>query len=107
MKQIAEKRKDIAFYIKLLPLVKIHPKAYKKSKAIACEKSMKMLEDAFQKKALPEPACETDTIDKNMELAQRLGITGTPAVILPDGRVLRGALKADQLMQYVDEAGTQ
>ncbi len=103
MKKVVEKRKDIVFLIKMFPLTKIHPEAYEKSKAIVCEKSLKLLEDAFNKKALPKPKCETDIIDKNIELAKQLGITGTPASILPDGRVLSGAVKADILIKKIDE----
>ncbi|TAL25263.1 MAG: hypothetical protein EPN94_05540, partial [Nitrospirae bacterium] len=33
LKKVAEQRKDIAFYIKLLPLIKLHPDAYWKSKS--------------------------------------------------------------------------
>ncbi len=103
MKQVTEKRTDIAFFIKLFPLTKIHPDAYKKSKAIMCNRSLKMLEDAFDKKPIPEPKCDTDIIDKNIQLAKRLGISGTPSIILPDGRVFGGALKAETIINYIDE----
>ena len=50
MKKVVRERKDIAFYIKMFPL-KIHPGAYDKAKTIVCEKSLKLLEDAYQKTA--------------------------------------------------------
>ncbi len=101
MKKILEKRNDIVFYIKMFPLVKIHPNAYKKSKTIVCKKSLKLLEDAFEKKKIPEPTCKTNAIDENMKLAEKLGITGTPSIILPDGRVFSGAYKADDLLKMI------
>lgn len=104
IKKVVEKRKGIAFYIKLFPLTKLHPDAYWKSKSIICEKSLKVLEDNFEKKAIPKPACETDVIDKNIKLATRLGITGTPTSILPDGSVLTGSLQADKLIELIDSA---
>ncbi|MDP2279584.1 MAG: DsbC family protein, partial [Nitrospirota bacterium] len=73
IKNVVEKRKDIAFYIKLFPLTKLHPDAYWKSKSIICEKSLKLLEDNFEKKIIPKPSCETDVIDKNIKLAASLG----------------------------------
>ncbi len=107
MKQILENRNDIAFFIKMFPLTKIHPGAYKKSKAIVCEKSLKLLDDAFEKRILPEPTCDTNMIDENIKLAARLGITGAPTIILPDGRLIRGVVKADALVKKIDEINNQ
>jgi len=102
MKKVIEKRKDIAFYIKLFPLP-MHKDAYAKAKAIVCEKSLSLLEDAFERKTLPAPKCETSAIDDNISLAQKLGISGTPAIILPDGRLLPGYLEADALILQIEK----
>jgi thiol:disulfide interchange protein DsbC len=102
MKKVIEKRKDIAFYIKLFPLP-MHKDAYAKAKAIVCEKSLSLLEDAFEKKQLPAPKCETSAIDDNIKLAQKLGITGTPAIIMPDGRLIPGYLEADALIKQIEK----
>lgn len=103
MKQIIKDRKDIAFYIKLFPL-RIHPTAYEKSKAIVCAKSMKMLEDAFEGKSIPSPSCKGEAVDATIRLAERLGITGAPAIILPDGTVVPGFKDAQTLIRLIDEA---
>jgi hypothetical protein len=104
MKQILEDREDFVFFIKLLPL-KIHPAAYKKSKVIACEKSIRLLERAFDGKTIPsEPRCETTEVDDTIELAERLGITGTPTVVLPDGAVIGGFKQAIELVDLVVNA---
>lgn len=100
MKKVIAERKDIAFYIKMFPL-SIHPEASQKSKAIVCEKSLALLEDAFEKKALPKPSCETTAIEENIKLAERLGISGTPAMILSDGRVISGYKDAKGIMEMV------
>lgn len=102
MKKVLEKRKDIVFYLKLFPLVKLHPKAYEKSKAIVCEKSLALLEDNFAGKGLPEPKCNTTEVDENLKLRERLGITGTPAIILPDGGIVPGYKDADSLILMID-----
>ena len=103
MKQVIEKRKDIAFYIKLFPLP-MHKDAYGKAKAIACGNfSLALLDDAFEKKPLPEAKCETTVIDDIMKLAEKLGINGTPAIIFPDGRLVPGALDADAIIKAVDK----
>jgi thiol:disulfide interchange protein DsbC len=102
IKKVVEKRKDIVFFIKLFPL-KIHKDAYKKAKAIQCEKSLKLLEDAFAKKSIPDPKCETDIIDKNIKLASSLGITSTPTIVFEDGRIIIGTLKAIDLINLIDK----
>lgn len=101
MKKIIEMRKDIAFYIKLFPL-KIHKDAYSKSKTILCEKSLELLEENFQGKQIPEPKCEAKEIDENIKLASKLGISGTPTIIMPDGRVFQGFFPAEKLIGLID-----
>jgi thiol:disulfide interchange protein DsbC len=100
MKQVNNERKDIVFYIKLFPL-KNHPEAYQKSKSIVCEKSLALLEDAFEKKPIPKPKCETSAIDENIKLAEKLGIASVPSVILPDGRIFPGYRDARSLIQLI------
>lgn len=100
MKKVIAERKDIAFYIKLFPL-SIHPDAYEKSKTIVCEKSLALLEAAFEKKEIPKAKCDAAVINDNMKLAQRLGITGTPALIFPDGRVIPGYKDARSIIELI------
>ena len=107
LKKITEERKDIAFYIKMFPLVKIHPQAYEKAKAILCQdsndKSLKLLEDAFAKKELPKPTCETKAVDETISLGTKLGITGTPSLVFQNGRKISGALDAKTLKKLIDQ----
>jgi len=100
MKQIIAERKDVAFYIKLFPL-KMHPDAYEKSKAIVCEKSLALLEQAYEKKPLPKATCETTIIDDNIKLAERLRINSLPTMILPDGRVISGYKDAESIKALI------
>lgn len=104
IKKIAAKRTDVAFYVKMYPLA-MHPGAYEKSKSIVCQKSLKLLDDAFAGKKLPKAECVTDEIDNNIKLAEGFGISGTPAMILPDGRLVPGYVPADVLLGLID--GTQ
>ena len=103
MKQILKERDDIVFFIKLFPL-KIHPAAYEKSKAVVCEKSLELLDDAFAGKNIPKAKCETKELDENAEVAQRLGISGTPAIILPDGAIIPGFKDAASLIELITKS---
>ncbi|MBI5203600.1 MAG: DsbC family protein [Nitrospirae bacterium] len=102
LKKVVEQRRDIAFYIKLFPLVKLHPDASWKSKSIVCNKSLQLLEDNFDKKTISKTDCKSDEIDMNIKLAEKLGISGTPTAIMPDGSVQVGFLEADKLIKIVD-----
>jgi len=102
MKKVIDKRKDIAFYLKMFVL-KNHPAAYEKAKAIVCEKSLSLLDDAFEKKQLPKPKCETSVIDENIKLGEKLGITGAPALIMPNGSIVPGYKDADSLISLIDK----
>ncbi len=100
LKKIVSERKDIAFYLKLMPL-KFHPDAYWKSQSILCAKSMQRLEDNFEKKPISGPDCETKAVDETLKLAEELGISGTPTLIMPDGLVVVGGKDADKLKELV------
>jgi len=100
MKQVLQERKDIAFYILLYPLG-FHKDAYWKSKSILCNRSLKMLEEAYAHKDILRLECDSKELDANIKLAEDLGITGTPTLVLPDGRVHSGTLPAKQLINFI------
>jgi|SRR5208283_2393574 len=102
MKKVVEQRKDIAFYIKLYPLT-IHKDSFWKANAIACNKSLKMLEDNFAGNPIAKSVCVSKDIEENIKLAQSLGITGTPALIRSDGKVHSGTLSMDKIIEFVTE----
>ncbi len=99
--QVVAKRKDVAFQIKLLPLP-MYKDSYWKVRSIVCNRSLKMLEDAFEKKEIPRTECQTDEPDKNLQLAQSLEISATPTMIFPDGSVLVGAPSEEDLAKRLN-----
>ena len=101
MKKVVEKRKDIVFYIRLLPL-KMHPDAQWKAKSIMCNKSIQMLDDNFAKKPIPRTECQTKEVDNTIKMAEKLGITGTPTIILSSGKMHSGTMSAEQLIELID-----
>ena len=100
MEKVLQESKDIAFYIILYPL-RSHKDAYWKSKSILCNKSLKMLEDAYAHKEIPHLECDPKEIDANIKLAKTLGIRGTPTLVLPDGRIREGSMSAEQLIDFI------
>lgn len=102
IKKVIAEKKDVAFYMKLFPF-KVNTEAYEKSKAIVCEKSLELLENAYDKKPILKAKCETTAVDENIKLAEKLGITATPTMIMPDGRVISGKRDAKTLKELIDK----
>ena len=103
MKQVVIDRPDIAFFLKLT-LLRMDPQLYQKSKDIVCSKSLKHLEDAFEKKQVPHAECPSREVDENMKFMQEHGITGVPALILPNGAIQSGFLEPGPLIKRIDDA---
>ncbi|MCI5121283.1 MAG: DsbC family protein [Candidatus Electrothrix sp. AUS4] len=109
MKKVVAQRPDIAFLIKMFPLA-MHPNAKGKAQTIVCtklkgenDKALQFLEESLSKKELPKAECNSDIVDKNIALAKELYIASTPTLIMPDGRVLPGFKKADQIIDSLKE----
>ena len=81
----------------------MHKGAYERAKAIECEKSLALLEAAFEKKEIPEAKCKSTAVDDSMKLGNSLGINGTPAIIFPDGRLVPGFMEADALISTLEK----
>jgi thiol:disulfide interchange protein DsbC len=89
---------DVAFLVLPYPREKSDKATYRKCVAVVCSKSEKVLDDAYAGKELPEAACKTDAVDETIRLAERLKVEGTPTMILPDGRMIGGYMKAEALL---------
>lgn len=50
-------------------------------------------------------ACDLSGLDQVAHLARHLKITGTPTIVLSDGRRIVGALPPDQLVEMIDQLG--
>jgi thiol:disulfide interchange protein DsbC len=102
LKKVIAERKDVVFFIKMFPLP-IHKEAANKAKAIVCEKSLALLDAAFEKKPVAKAKCKTSAVDDNIALGKKLGITGTPTLVMPDGRVVSGFRDANALTVSIDK----
>ena len=88
---------DITVYTFLMPI--LSQDSVDKSRAIWCAKDRaKAWDDVMLRGVALQGEAKCDTpIEKNMELAQRFRINGTPAIFLADGRMLGGYVPADEL----------
>ncbi|AZN36639.1 DsbC family protein [Iodobacter ciconiae] len=93
---------NVTIYTFLMPL-SIHPDAERKSKVIWCAADKHAAWSNFMlKDQMAEGAgtCE-NPIEKNMKLAESLGISGTPALIFKSGQIVSGAIPKEQIEQLL------
>jgi len=103
LKKLAAMDKSVAVYVKMFPL-KMHPNAYDKARVILGSGSLDMLDRAFRGENLPLPG-ENDTgksIDETIRIGESLGIDGTPAMVLPEGRIVMGFRNAETLKKVLE-----
>jgi thiol:disulfide interchange protein DsbC len=102
IKQVVARDPDVAFFIRVYARNN-NPNTWKKALSIVCGKKdgAKLLEDAFAGKKLPEAKCKTNAVEETARLARELGIQGTPAMVLPDGRLIGGYMPADKLLGLI------
>jgi thiol:disulfide interchange protein DsbC len=98
IKKATAKDPDVAFLVMPYPRNPNDTATYRKCQAVICAKSEKLLDDAYAGKEVPAPTCKSTAVDETMKLADRLGIQGTPSMVLPDGRIVSGYMEADALL---------
>jgi len=96
------KLNDVTIYTFLWPI--LSPDSVEKSRAVWCSKDRaKAWDDLMSRGVAPQGGAKCDApLDKNIELAQRFGVRGTPAVFLADGSTIGGYVPAEKLEQALN-----
>jgi thiol:disulfide interchange protein DsbC len=104
LKRVAANDPNVAFYIKLYSR-NGNPASTRKAISVVCSQSEALLEDAYAGKEIsPAPAsCKDTIVRETAETAERLTLRGTPTLILPDGRIVRGYRDAATLRALLKE----
>jgi thiol:disulfide interchange protein DsbC len=87
------------------PRAGIGSDSYNKAKTVWCaEDRNKVMDEAKLNNDFKAATdlCATDAIDKSMELVRKLGLNGTPALLLDDGTLLPGYMPASALKSTLD-----
>lgn len=97
-----QKVNDVTIYTFLWPI--LSPDSVDKSRAIWCSRDRaKAWDDWMLRGVAPQGSAKCETpLDKNIELAQRFGSRGTPAVFLADGSSIGGYVAADKIDQALN-----
>ncbi len=76
--------------------------SYDKAVAVWCAKDrQKAMTDAKNGKSIEMKKCE-NPVAAQFELGQMMGVSGTPAMIMPDGELLPGYVPAERLKEFLD-----
>jgi len=100
---IVARNPDVAFFVRPFPRNNDRP-TREKALSIVCAGTIQALEDAFAGKPLPKGECGSKAVDETIRVAQRFNIRVTPTMILPDGRVVPGALDSESILSLLNEA---
>jgi thiol:disulfide interchange protein DsbC len=101
------KLNDVTIYTFLWPI--LSPDSVDKSRAIWCSRDRaKTWDDWMLRGVAPQAGAKCDApLDKNIELAQRFGARGTPAVYLADGSSIGGYVAADKIEQALNSVSAK
>jgi thiol:disulfide interchange protein DsbC len=104
LKKLIALEPDLAIYIKMYPL-DMHPNAFGKARVLLSANSPELVEKAFAGEKLPEPGDKDpkEPVDETIKLGKSLGIDGTPAILLPDGRMISGTRDVKTLRGMLSE----
>jgi thiol:disulfide interchange protein DsbC len=98
---------NVTVYTFLYPVLSDDSTA--KAKSIWCSADRAKTWEAWMlEHRMPTAAgtCDTSAIDKNLALGHGMNVTGTPTIILADGRRLPGAVPAQTLDKALDQASS-
>ena len=98
---------DVTIHTFLMPIASLHPQARAKAIAVWCAKDRLAAWQALMTRDQPPPTADcAHPVDRNVALAERLGVTGTPTLVAADGRVLPGAASAEQINAWLSRSTT-
>ncbi len=86
------------------PLESLHPQAKDKAIAVWCAPDRaRAWADLMKTGKAPARRSCAHPVERNIALAQRLGIQGTPTLLSSDGRLLSGAATSERIEQWLAE----
>lgn len=96
---------DVTIYVFLLPLDQLHPEAGQKSRKVWCapDRAAAWL-NVMNGGSLPDNKGDCpNPVARTAQLAQKLNIQGTPAIVFESGRLVPGAIPLAKLEEFLNE----
>lgn len=79
----------------------VNTPSYTKAVSVWCAKDRRDAMTRAKKGETPPPKTCTNPVQQHMAAAERIGIEGTPTMIMPDGSVIPGYMPAAKLVQVL------
>lgn len=92
------------------PRAGLYSESYQKAINVWCaEDRQKAMTEAKAGQNLPAATCSegTNPVRKQYELGLRLGVTGTPAIVMEDGKLLPGYLPPKELLNTLEQLSSE
>lgn len=106
--QIAEyNEQGIAIHYLAFPRAGIGSKSYEKAVSVWCAQDPQQAITLAKQGSDPDPAQCDNPVAEQYQLGQALGVTGTPSLVMADGRMLPGYVPPEQLRQRLDQMNAE
>jgi thiol:disulfide interchange protein DsbC len=93
---------NVTIYTFIFPIAALHPTAKAKAISVWCAKDKSAAWDNLMlRNAQVSPTQCDHPIDRNIAMAQRMGINGTPTLFSGDGRMQAGAMPIERLESWL------
>jgi thiol:disulfide interchange protein DsbC len=90
------------------PRAGVGSSSWSKAVAVWCAKDRQTAyQDAMRGGEVQGGKCDESAVAAGYDFAQRLGISGTPAIITETGQLIDGYIPAQQLVQFLDDPALQ
>ena len=100
--------KNTEIFIFTMPLAALHPNSRVVSENIWCQANKEKAWRAYMDSGIaPSNSTCDNPISRNLALAERLHIQGTPAIIFADGSIVPGAIPVAQINDKLNELSTK
>lgn len=88
------------------PRAGIGSPSYDKAVSVWCAKDRKKaMDDAKNNNKVVPKKCANSPVAQEYKLGQRMGVNGTPAILLEDGHLMPGYAPPDRLLALLDKGG--
>ncbi len=92
----------VAVHYLMFPRAGKNSKSYEKAVSVWCsDNQQQALTDAKQGNEIPKKTCD-NPVDEHMALVEKLGISGTPTLVLEDGSMIPGYVPAQRLFAALE-----
>src|SRR5579859_2561048 len=96
--------KGVELHYLAFPRAGVGSSSWDKAVAVWCAKDRQAAyQDGMRGVTIPKGQCAESAVAAGYDLAQRLGVTGTPAIITETGQLIDGYLPVDELVRLLDD----